>query len=345
MDGGPGTWHNSAMTYDPFHSIADVHREPVRKALDAAFGSARVDMVTLIGGGASGAFPFRVEIEERQYLVRLEGAASPLRNPHQYESMRIASGAGIAPRVHHIDEVNRVAVIDFVEEHPLNTFPGGPQALASAVGTILGRVQKTPPFPRFVDYPEMVGRLWWWVCRTGLFAPGVLDPCTEHLAYIRETYVWDTAQSVSSHNDPVPRNILFDGQRLWLIDWESAYRNDPLVDVAITLDSFAPTPELEEVLLGSWIGKKTDASLSGRLSKVRALTRLYYAGVFLSASAEASGPLADRDLSAPTVAAFRRSISDGQTKPGSPEAKHTLGKMYLASFMTGDRPPGLDAAI
>jgi hypothetical protein len=332
------------MENDSFDAVADAHRETMRKAIDAAFGSARVDMIAPVGGGASGAFPFRVHIGDRRYLARLEGAASSLRNPHQYEAMRIASAAGLAPHLHYIDEVNRVAIMDFVEERPLSTFPGGPPALADAIGTIMGRVQRTPPFPRFVEYPDIVSRLWRWVCQTGLFAPGVLEPCTEHLARIRETYEWGTAQSVSSHNDPVPRNILFDGQRLWLIDWESAYRNDPLVDVAITLDSFASTPELEDVLLRAWLAQRPHASFSDRLVKVRALTRLYYAGVFLSASANASGPLADRDLSAPTVAAFRRSIHSGEIRPGSSEAKHTLGKMYLASFMTGDNPPGLDAA-
>ena len=45
----------------------------------------------------------------------------------------------------------------------------------------------------------------------------------------------------------MPSNILFDGERLWLIDWESAYRNDPLVDVAIVSDSFALSLELEDV--------------------------------------------------------------------------------------------------
>jgi aminoglycoside phosphotransferase (APT) family kinase protein len=333
------------MAYDPLQAISAAHRETMRTALDAAFGSARVDLIAAIGGGASGAFPFKVHIGDQRYLVRLEGAASPLRNPHQYESMRIASAARIAPPVYHIDEVNRVVVMDFVAERPLSGFPGGPHALAHAIGAILGRVQGTPPFPRFVEYPEIVGRLWRWVCQTGLFAPGVLDPCTEHLAHIRETYVWDTAESVSSHNDPVPRNMLFDGQRLWMIDWESAYRNDPLVDVAITLDSFGPAPELEQVLLRAWLGQRPRAPFSDRLVKVRALTRLYYAGVFLSASAQASGPLADRDLSAPTVEAFRRSVHVGEIRPGSPEAKHTLGKMYLASFMTGDIPPGLDAAV
>jgi len=98
-------------------------------------------------------------------------------------------------------------------------------------------------------------------------------------------------------------------------------------------------------LLLAWLGKKASASISDRLAKVRALTRLYYAGVFLSASAAASGPLADRDLSAPTVAAFRRSIHNGEVTPGSPKAKHMLGKIYLSSFMTGENPPGLDAAV
>jgi hypothetical protein len=201
-----------AMAHAPFDAISAAHREPVRAALCAAFGSPRADSIAPIGGGASGAFPFRVHIGDRRYLVRLEGPASPLRNPHQYESMRIASAAGIAPRVHHVDEAARFAVMDFVDEQPLSAFPGGPYALACAVGAILADVRRTPPFPPFVEYPDLVDRLWRWVRQTGLFAPGVLDACTAQLADIRETYVWDPAESVSSHNDPVPRNLLFDGR-------------------------------------------------------------------------------------------------------------------------------------
>lgn len=235
--------------------------------------------------------------------------------------------------------------MDFIEAQPLSAFPGGPHALAQAIGEILGRVQAAAPFPRFVEYPDIVSRLWAWVCRTGLFAPGVLDPHTEHLKRIGESYVWDPAESVSSHNDLVPSNVLFDGERLWLIDWESAYRNDPLVDAAIALDNFAPSPELELALLRAWLGRKPDISLYARLQKIRALTRLYYAGVLLSASAVALGSLADRDLSTPTVEEFRRTTHSGRIKSGAPETKHMLGKMYLASFLTGAVPPGLGAAV
>ena len=333
------------MAADPFNALSAAYRESVRSAVGVVFGSAQINGITPVAGGASGAFPFRVDIGKRRCLVRIEGSASPLRNPHQYVSMRVAAEAGIAPKVFHVDEVARVAVMDFIEEQPLSTFPGGSRALAQAMGEMLRRMQETPPFPRFVEYPDIVGRLWGYVCRTGLFAPGVLDPYTERLARIREAYVWDSANSVSSHNDLVPRNILFDGKRLWVIDWESAYRNDPLVDAAILLDNFASSPELESVLLQAWLGCVPDKALQVRLALTRALTRLYYAGVLLSASMAASGASADGDLSAPSILEFQRAICGGQLKPGAPETKHVLGKMFLASFLTGAAPPGLGAAV
>ena len=210
---------------------------------------------------------------------------------------------------------------------------------------MLARVQATSPFPRFVEYPDIVARLWAHVCRTGLFAPGVLDIHTDHLARIRETYVWDSAKSVSSHNDPLPRNILFDGKRLWMIDWESAYRNDPLVDAAIMLDSFAPSPELEAVLLRAWLGRAPDEMLYERLTLVRALTRLYYAGVLLSASAAASWTISDTDLTAPTVAGFRQAIRQGRLRPGTTGDQTRSRKNVPRLVFVGRYPPGFAAAV
>ena len=175
--------------------------------------------------------------------------------------------------------------------------------------------------------------------------PGLLDPHLAGFHRIREAYPWDASQPVASHNDPNPRNILFDGERLWLIDWESAYRNDPLVDIAIMLDSLAPSAELEGLLLQTWLGREPDEDLRARLALIRALTRLYYAGVFLSASATTARALPDGDLSAPTLPEFQLAIREGRLKPGAPETKHTLGKMFLASFFCGVGPPGFEAAV
>ena len=317
----------------------------MRGAIVAAFGSAPIGAVTALQGGATGAAPLCVEVGGRRYLVRAEGEASPLRNPHQYVSLRIAAEAGIAPRVHHVDEQARVAVTDFIEQQPLHTWPGGPLGLAQALGDLLRRLQETPVFPHFVDYPAIVGRLFAHVRRTGLFAPGALDEHTERLERVSEAYAAGVTLLVSSHNDFIPANILFDGARLWAIDWESAYRNDPLVDVATALDTQARTPELDEAMLRAWLGRAPDETVRTRLGLTRALTRLYYAGVLLSASAAASGAVGDTDLAAPTLAELQQAIRDGRLARGTPATKHVLGKMFLASFLSGTLPPGFDAAI
>lgn len=333
------------MSHPGLGAFPEPHRDAVRAVLAEVCGTAPIENVVSISGGASGAFPYRVDAGGRRYLVRLEGIPSPLRNPQQYVSLRMAAEAGVAPRVYCVDEAARIAVTDFVAEQPLQRYPGGEVALGQALGEMLLRLHNSPAFPAFVNYPYIVARLFAHVRRTGLFESGLLDAHVERLAMLTEAYAEGAAALVASHNDLTPSNVLFDGERLWLVDWESAYRNDPLVDIAIGLDSFEFSPRAATVFVRAAIGTSAGKEIDARLSIVRALTRLYYAGVFLSASAAAGRAAADGDLSVPTVAEFEQSLREGALKPGSPAAKHALGKMYLASFMTGIRAPGFGAAV
>jgi thiamine kinase-like enzyme len=63
-----------------------------------------------------------------------------------------------------------------------------------------------------------------------VFAPGLLDPYMEAFGRIRQAYPW-TQQHISSHNDPNPATSSR-RERLCLVDWETAYRTDPLTDIA-----------------------------------------------------------------------------------------------------------------
>ena len=189
------------MSNDAFAGLSAVQRESVRSALVASFGSTPSGAITKITGGASGASTFKVEIGGRRYLLRIEGEPSPLRNPHQYVSLRMAAEAGIAPSIHYIDVTARVAVMDYIEQRPLRSYPAGQRALAQALGELLLRVQSAPVFPYFVNYPDIVGRLFAHVCRTGLFATGVLDKYVEKLEMLREAYNSGSTGLVSSHND------------------------------------------------------------------------------------------------------------------------------------------------
>jgi thiamine kinase-like enzyme len=333
------------MQGDFLHALPEDRRRAARAALSALLGITPIIEATPLSGGATQAAVYRIEVPERRYLLRIEGPASPLRNPHQYTSLRIAADAGIAPTLHFADEASGLIIADFIEQKPLHDYPGGSHALAMALGDLLARLQTTETFPAFVEYPDIVARLFAHVRRTGLFAAGLLDRHVGHLERVTAAWRASSGTMVSSHNDANPRNILFDGQRLWLIDWESAYRNDPLIDAAVMLDSFGFSPTEEAAFLAACFGRPPDRTMRARLALARALTRLYFAGVFLSASADARGAAGETDLSAPGLSEFRQAVRTGRLLAGKPETKHVLGKMYLAAFLDGTMPPGFEAAV
>jgi len=57
---------------------------------------------------------------------------------------------------------------------------------------------------------------------------------------------------VFGHNDLLAANIIDDGERLWLIDWDYAGFNSPLFDLANLSSNNAFTPELDEQLLAAY---------------------------------------------------------------------------------------------
>jgi phosphotransferase family enzyme len=319
-------------------------REIAASAISAAFGS-RLTALQPVYGGASGALLYRIEAAGQSYLLRMETRRSPLRNPHQYACMQIAADAGIAPPLHYVDDATGISIMDFISPRPLREYPGGPVQLTQDLGGLVRKLQATSPFPELHNYLAILSRLLGYVRNSGLFAAGLLDPHAAGFERIREVYRWDPSALVSSHNDPNPRNIIFDGERLWLVDWETAYRNDPLTDVAIVAENFAATPELENALLEAWMGHAPDRALRARFTLMRVLTRLYYAGLMLSISAAAPRSDPDTDLSAPTPEEFHAEVADGRVKAGAPETMYTLGKMLLAGFLTGLSAPSFEEAV
>ncbi len=326
-------------------SIPADRRETARSALGAAFGSAPLTALQRVTSGAS-ALSYRIEIADRPYLLRLESPErDDVRDPERaYRCMRTAEEAGIAPALHHADPTAGVAIMDFVPGRSLSEYPGGPGELARDLGALAARLQATPAFPPVTDYLTVLKGLLGRLLGSGLFAAGLLDRHQEGFERIRQAYPWDSRALVSSHNDPHPGNILFDGERLWLIDWETAYRNDPLVDVAIFTLYLAASPELEGVLLRSWLGRAPDRALRARLVLMRQLVRLFYA---CASSLHAASPQAvpETDLTALTPAEFRAAVDQGRLVLGTPETQRIGGKVALATFLAVLATPAFEEAL
>ena len=68
-----------------------------------------------------------------------------------------------------------------------------------------------------------------------------------------------------SHNDLFkPDNILFDGNRLWLVDWEAAFQNDRYADLAVVANMLVTNESEESIVLQQYFGSAPDEYQSAR---------------------------------------------------------------------------------
>jgi len=325
------------MDTDPFLLLPIASREAARQAVTAGFGDRAPPVISRLTGGVS-AQTFRLDFPDARAVLRLDAQRDPVRNPERgHASLGAASAAGIAPRLRYADATQGIAIVDFVEPQPLSAFPGGSAALCEAMGEMLGRLHALPSFPELMPYPDLVSRMFAFVRGSGLFAPGLLDPHAEGFERLRAACPWDAAGTVASHNDPNVRNWIFDGRRLWLIDWETAFRNDPHVDLAILCEAVAVTPVLKAALLAGYAREGADRPppTALRLHQMRLMTRLFYACALLAGFARVPRESPEADLSAPTPAEFQQQLADGRLREGDPRTLFVLGKSLLAVFAAG----------
>jgi aminoglycoside phosphotransferase (APT) family kinase protein len=326
--------------------IPEARRDAVRSLLRAAFGSCVVGDFQPIRGGVSGALILRFEVHERSYVLRIEPERVTLNNRERgFACMVAAAAAGAAPPVHCCDPATGLTIMDFVTGRPLAEHPGGPVGTVRALGALLAKLRATPPFPMVGDYSETIGAMLAELSKSSFFAPGQLDRHAEGFARIWAALPWDASSLVSCHNDPNPRNILFDGERVWLIDWELACRNDPLVDIAILTTELAETPDLEDTLLQATFGLTPNSRLRARLHVIRLLTRLFYGCIVLDSLVGTLRSAPDIGLAASSPASFRTAIAQGRLASGSPEVAYAFGKMSLAAFIDGVAAPGFDELL
>ena len=323
-------------------SISPDRRDAAQTALRSVFGAAPAAVPAQIKTGASAAI-YRVEVGGRPYLLRLDSAIRDnVRDPvRSYPCMLAAAQAGIAPAVHYADAEAGIAIMDFIVGRPLTEHSN----LSRELGALAAKIQAIPPFPDIGDYGSVVGGIFQEMLESHLFADGLLDPHRDGLERVRAAYPWNDAEMVSAHNDLNPGNMIFDGEKVWLIDWETAYRNDPMVDVATMTMYVANTPELQETLVRAWLGRASDPVVRAKLVLMRMIVRMFYASANGFYIATARPDQRETDLAAPTPAEFRAALDDGRLISNTFETQRVGCKVALRSFIDGLASPAFAEAL
>lgn len=219
--------------------------EPPLALLEPLLGPADGEPAPLAGGITN--HNWRVRLGGGDYVVRL---CSPgvevlgVDRDCEHEAARRAAALGIGPEV----------VAWLPDEGVLVTrwLTGGPAEAREHIAEIAGALRAFhhgPALAATFDVPQLVRR------QVALLddVPAVLERA---LAVAPRT-----GERVPSHNDLLGANLVRDGDRVLIVDWEYAGMNDRLFDLANLSVNNGFTEADDRVLLGAYFGD--DAQLAG----------------------------------------------------------------------------------
>ena len=329
------------------HAIPPSNRAAVDRALFAAFGTTELDAVVPLSGGLSGALIFRIRVGGIAYLLRIEGTRDVFRDPARwYACMEIAAEALLAPRVRYAAADDGVAIMEFIQERSLSLdYAGTRTDLLVEMGQTLRALHAAPAFPPLVDYLDGIDALVARFQGFGLLAPEASGELFGLQAQLRAAYRTAPQDMVSSHNDLNPRNILYDGARLWLVDWESSFLADRYVDLATLANVFTSDAEEEDVLLRTYLGAAPDAAQCARLYLMRQVNHLFYAMIFLNGVGEERPSERLDGRQARSLAQIHQALGAGEFALESLGGRVEYGLSRFDAALQGMRAPRFAQAL
>jgi thiamine kinase-like enzyme len=181
----------------------------------------------------------------------------------EHQASVAAAQAGVAPAVVELVPPDGPLVVTYLDARPLR--PAEVRADLARMATLCRTLHAGPPLPTDVDTAAVLRRYAGLVAENGTWLPpghATLGPTVARaLAALAE----DPVPRVPCHNDLPGGNVLDDGTRLWLVDFEFAGNNEPWCELGILASGAGLSPEQVEELVAAY----DDRAGPGRVARTR----------------------------------------------------------------------------
>jgi thiamine kinase-like enzyme len=229
-----------------------------------AWRRARSVEVAPLAGGITN-LNYRVEVDGETFVARIsstEARQLGVKRRREHAATVSAWRAGVAPEVVYWSEKRGILVTRFVPGVALEVErPLEPERVRRIVAAMrlyhAGRpyVGSTSPFVTVRAWTAAARR------RGGALPPDI-DALIAALRPIRRSLIARPVLAVPCHNDLWGPNLIDDGERVTVLDWEYAGMGDPYYDLASLAIHHSDGEDWDRSLLRAYAGTATDAGLA-----------------------------------------------------------------------------------
>ncbi|MBV9677161.1 MAG: aminoglycoside phosphotransferase family protein [Acidobacteriaceae bacterium] len=319
----------------------------VIRGLREAFGVTAFDDIRTIKDLTS-SLVFHIVVRGSPFLLKISTRSSdPARH---YGCMKSAAEAGLAPHVWYTSIPDRISITDFVEAAP---FP-----VTDALVRIPAALRTLHALPPFPAVPNHINTSCTFLLNKGAALDGfiqkfqaanVLSSGESEELFARYTqvaaaYPLHDSDLVSSHNDLFkPDNILFDGRRVWLVDWEAAFLNDRYADLAVVANLVVTNDAEETVYLQEYFGQPPNEYQRARFFLMQQVAHMFYAVAFLLLGS--SGKPVNPSEEAPSFRDFHQCIWAGEVNLTDNQMKTVYGRVHWERLLQNVRTARWNEAL
>ena len=322
--------------------------EAVSRGLRTAFGVSTFEEISRITRGHTSSLVVRIIVRGSPYLLKIiTRQEDPTRH---YASMKAAAQAGIAPPVWYADIEHKISITGFVEAEPL--------PISEALLRLPALLRRLHALPRFEKAP--FNTTCTYLLRKGAASDPFLERFRntsqlpkaeieeffERLAQLAAIYPNDDDGAMAAcHNDLFkPDNILFDGQLVWLVDWEAAFLNDRYADLAVVANQVVANDQEEFVYLQEYFGMASDEYQMARFHLMQQIAHLFYTMAFLTLGSQPD-KAADWNAAVPDFREYHRRIWAGEVDLADKDVKIVYGRVHWERFLHNVRQPRYKEAL
>lgn len=321
--------------------IPETKQPIVTRALKEAFGVTELEELQPLSGGLSSALAFKIVVRKNPYLLKLMRTEVISDPKNEFACIQSAAEAGIAPRIWYASVDDRIMITDFVDARPF------PEDLLPLIVPVLRTLHSLPPFPKPLmgNYLDAMDRLF---VRRFEAAKLLPESATEEVFRLyneaMKVYPRNETDLVTCHNDLKPQNMRFDGNRVWLVDWVSAFLNDRYVDLAIVANFFVKDEVQENAYLSSYFGEPAGEYRSARFFLMRQILSMFYATLLLMEASRA-GQFIDANMSTLDFRQYHRDLIADKIDMLHAEAKVEYGMLHLREALRNMRTPRFEESL